>query len=255
MKNKKRLLFSLAIAGLSLWQMPVRAAFHFYADTTPSQTVNKEAKAIIKDYITAIGGADAIKKLNSIASTGNLSVQGATLDVTQKEMAPNRTAQIITMGGNTVGKTVFNGTKGYTEQMGNRADMGEEDITDMKQQTSLIEQTDYLTNPAYKLAVQGIDTVNGSAAYKVAVTKPSGKTDVEYYDVASTLLVQKDVSRTVSGQTISSVYQFSNYKKTGDVQLPYAIGLTVSSGAMSQTLNITLTDMKVNEGVTAADFE
>lgn len=245
----------LLLICLVLYNTPAKAAGIFFTDTTPVQIVKKDAKAIITDYISAIGGAAAIKKINSIASSGNLTVQGATLDVSQKEMSPNKTAQVLTMGGNTVGKTVFNGSKGYTEQMGNRADMGEDDMADLKQQTSLIEQTAYLTNDAYKLSVQGTDTVSGAVAYKVSVIKPSGKEDMEYYDVASKLLVRKDVTRTANGQTISMQYQFSDYKKTGDVQLPYSQLLTISAGAINQSLSIKMTDMKMNEGVTDADFE
>lgn len=255
MNSNRFSFFILLVIVSGIYQTPVKAADFFYNDTIPAQVADKDAKTIISDYINAVGGTAAIKKLNSIASTGNLSVQGATLDILQKEMAPNKTAQVLTMGGNTVGKTVFNGSKGYTEQMGNRADMGEEDMADLKQKTSLIEQADYLTNNAYKLSLQGIDTVNGAKAYKVSVIKPSGKEDIEYYDAASKLLVRKDVTRMVNGQTISTQYMFGDYKKTGDVLLPYSLSLTVAAGAMNQTLSIKLTDMKVNEGVTDADFE
>ncbi len=226
-----------------------------HSDSTPTKVMaNKDAKAIVTDYINTIGGADAIKKINSTSATGTLSVQGMSLDVKQARLAPNKTLQTIIMNGNTVGKTVFNGEKGYQEQMGNRVDMTDEDIADMKMQTSVIPQTDYLSNPNYKLSTQDIEKVNDADAYKVLVVMPSGKTDTEYYDVASKLLVKQIVTRSVNGQSVLATYGFSDYRKTGDVLLPYKLDISIASGAMTQSIDISLNEVKINEGVTDADF-
>lgn len=40
------------------------------------------ADEIVSKYVTAIGGADNWKKVNSITSTGKMSVQGADVDST-----------------------------------------------------------------------------------------------------------------------------------------------------------------------------
>ena len=37
--------------------------------------------------------------------------------------------------------------------------------------------------------------------------------------------------------------------------LPYKLSLTLAAGAMNQSVDIILTDIKVNEGVTDADFQ
>ena len=176
----------------------------FNNDKPTANTPNPDGKTVVSDYINAIGGADAIKKLNSTNATGTLSVQGMSLDVSQKRMAPNKTAQTVVMNGQTVGKTIFNGTKGYQEQMGNRMDMTDEDIADMKQQTAIIPQVDYISNSAYKLNVLGTEKINNADAYKVVVTMPSGKVDTEYYDVASKLLLRQIISRTMNGQLMIS---------------------------------------------------
>ena len=259
MKNLSNfLLLSLLVTGFSaMLTNRATAAILSHSDSTPARATDKDAKAIITDYVNAIGGAAAIKKVNSTSATGTLSVQGMSLDVKQERLAPNKTLQTIVMNGNTVGKTVFNGNKGYQEQMGNHIDMTDEDITDMKMQTSIIPQTDYLTNSNYKLATQDIEKINNSDAYKVLVTMPSGKTDTEFYDVASKLLVKQIVTRTTSGQTVLATYGFSDYRKAGDadVLMPYNLNVTIASGAMNQSIDILLKEVKVNEGVTDADFE
>ncbi len=231
------------------------AAGNPHFDSTPAKAINADAKAIVSGYINAIGGIDAIKKVNSTNATGTLSVQGMSLDVTQKRMTPNKTAQTVIMNGQTVGKTVFNGTKGYQEQMGNHTDMTDDQVADMKLQTGIIPQADYLTNSAYKLSVLGTEKVNNADAYKLLITTPSGKADTEFYDVATKLLVKQIVSRTINGQNAMATYEFSDYKKAGDVMLPSKLSLMLASGGMNQSIDIMLTDIKVNEGVTDADFQ
>ncbi len=247
-------LFVLAVCLNTMLVTNVQAA-GFTPEKAHSKMPNPDGKTVVSDYIKAIGGIDAVKKLNSTNATGTLSVQGMSLDVTQKQMAPNKTAQIVVMNGQTVGKTIFDGTKGYQEQMGNRMDMTDDQTADMKLQTTIVKQVDYLSNPNYKLSVLGTEKVNNADAYKLLVTMPSGKADTEFYDVASKLLVKQIISRNMNGQDAVVTYDFGDYKKAGDVMLPYKLSLSIASGAMSQSIDITLTDIKVNEGVTDADFQ
>ncbi len=244
--------FAMCLNGLLVTNLQ---AAGLKTDRTHKETPNPDGKTVVSDYIKAIGGVDAIKKLNSTNATGTLSVQGMSMDVTQKRMAPNKTAQTIVMNGQTAAKTVFNGTKGYQEQMGNHMDMTDDQMADMKTQTAIVPQVDYLTNPSYQLSVLGTEKINNADAYKLLVTMPSGKSDTEFYDVASKLLVKQIISRTMNGQDAMATYEFSDYKKVADVMLPYKLSLSIASGTMSQSIDINLTDIKVNEGVTDADFE
>ncbi len=256
MKNRLKavLFFVTALCFVFAFTSPVKALPH-HLHLLLSDTTDADAKTVVADYINAIGGMDAVKKLNSTSATGSLSVQGMSLDVTQKRMSPNKTVQTVTMSGNTVGKTVFNGSKGYQEQMGNRTDMSDEDMADMKTQTSIVPQVDYLTGDNYKMTVAGTEKINDADAYKVVVTMPSGKTDTEYYDVATKLLVKQVMNRNSNGQDVTATYDYGDYKKAGDVMLPYKLSLGIAAGTINQSIDIVLTDIKVNEGVTDADFE
>ena len=244
----------IAALCVSVTSVQAGAAVVTMQDSTPVATVTKDAKTIIGDYIDAIGGLEAIKNVKSISDTGTLSVQGTSLDVMQEKLAPNKMRQIVMMNGTVVGKTVFNGTSGYGEQMGNRTDMADSDVVDMKSQTTLIEQVDYLTNPAYKLSVAGVEPVNGSDAYKVVISTPAGKTITEYYDKTSKLLVKKVMEGTVNGQDFVTTNGYSNYKKAGDIMLPHNLTVSISAGSMAQSFDIVLNKINVNEGVADADF-
>ena len=119
-----------------------------------------------------------------------MAVQGMKLNIVEKKMAPNKELTTVSMGANTMMKETFDGTTGYQQQGPNKKDMAADEIAQKKAFTQLTEQLDYLTNPAFKLVVKGIQKVNGADAYQLSVTDPTGKTSTEYYDVKSKLLVK-----------------------------------------------------------------
>ena len=247
--------------GLEQLGLPLKEYDAFAKSVTVSAAnnnaaaVNVDAKTVIKDYINTIGGEDALSQIKSINGTGSMSIQGMQLVYNQKQMAPNKQLITIAMNGNVVSKNVFNGTTGYQQQMGNKTDMSAEDIAESKLQTSIFEQEDYLNNPDIKLQVAGTEKVNGSDAYKVQVTLPTGKNITEYYDVASKLLVKREAARTAGEQTVNTTTEFSDYKKAGDIMLPYKVSISVAAGEMNQAFDVTFSDYKINEGVSESDFE
>lgn len=214
-----------------------------------------DAKAVITNYINAIGGMDAIKALSSLKDTGTFSVQGNELPMVQKAKAPNKMLQVVAMNGTTVSKVIFNGTKGYTEQMGTHTEMPEADLADQKSHTSLIPQVDYLAGSTFKIALQGTEKVGETEAYKVQVTTPSGAVSTEYYDKTTNLLLKQVLTKEISGQSVTITYSFSDYRKAGNLLMPYKESLSIASGAINQSFDINISDIKVNEGVTGADFE
>ena len=224
------------------------------ANAATSPVATADAKVIITDYLKAIGGVEELKKVNSISISLGMSMQGMTLDVEQKKMLPNMELTTVKMQGNVVNKSLFDGSTGYQEQMGQKKPMTDDEIKDKKNQTTLFDQIDYLL-PSYKLLVQGTEKVDGKDAYKVLVTTPSGKTQTEYYDAQSKLLVKLEKEEMANNMTINNTVEFQDYKKNGNILLPYKQKVTVSAGGQEQTFEMTVNDVKLNEGVTAADFK
>jgi hypothetical protein len=96
--------------------------------------------------------------------------------------------------------------------------------------------------------------IDDKDANQLTVTGPSGKSTVEYYDVASGLLVRSEASSEMQGQSIQVRTDFSDYKKIGDVMFNQRQTMTITAPQGSQQMEIKFTDYKVNEGVTEADF-
>lgn len=245
--------------GLKKTGYPVKL-FDAYATPVSAEANNKEIanvqpREIIKNYIDAIGGAAELKKINSYSITMSLVTQGMTLNASEKKMAPNKEVMTISMGTNVMMKSTFDGTGGYQQQGANKKDMTAGEIAQKKVFTSLTEQLDYLSNPNFKLAVKGIQKVNDADAYQVAVTDPTGKTSMEYYDVKSKLLVKNENTTVTNNTPVTQTVELSDYRKVGNTLFPYKQALTISAGGREQNIVMNVTDVKLNSGVTADDFK
>jgi hypothetical protein len=222
--------------------------------TKPAAAVNMSAHEIIAKYIAAVGGEEEIKKINSILMTGEMSMRGNTLNVTQKIMNPNLQLMDISMGGQSVMHQVFNGTTGYQTQMGTKQDLSEDELAESRETKGFVQQLFYKTG-GYKLEVAGVEKVGDNDAYKIKVTSPSGRTTTEYYDAASGYLVKEDKIMKINGQEIQQSVEHSNFKKAGNIMIPFTNEFSVQSPMGSQDFTIEIKDVKLNEGVTAEDFK
>ncbi|MGV3540396.1 MAG: insulinase family protein, partial [Rufibacter sp.] len=224
------------------------------AGASSAAAANVKATDVFNNYLNAIGGAAELQKVKSILTNMTMSMQGATLDVQTKHMAPNYEAMTMSMGGNPVMKTRFNGKTGYQERGGQRQPMSAEEIQEKNAVSGLFEQLDYLKNPAFKAEVKGVEKINGSDAYKVVVNYPGGKTKTEYYDVASKLLVRVEETANNNGMVMTTTSDYGDYKKAGNILYPHSFSVTVSAGGQQQVMEMKAQSVKINEGVTAADF-
>lgn len=216
-------------------------------DVTPVQVVDA--------YLKAIGGKEALAKVTTTIATGKMEIVGQPippLPVTVKQMAPNKELMEITMGGNVVMKNVFDGEKGYMMQMGQKKDLDEKEATGKKSIKGIFEQLFY-TGSDYKLQVKGIEKINNNDVYVLVVTPASaaGEVSTEYYDVKTGFLVKTSkISKTEQGD-VTQVTEFSDYRKTGDIYLPFKIVHFEGE----QEISMTLETIKVNESVLAEDFK
>lgn len=223
------------------------------ASIQPEQTLVTPATIIAK-YIAAIGGADELRKINSISMTGSMNLQGMSLDVTDKRMAPNMTMMEMNMNGQALMRQAFNGTSGYQSQMGNKKNMEGEELAESKNAKGLFEQLFY-GDAGYKLQMAGTEKVSGKDAYKIIVTTPSGANTTQYYDINNAYLLKTEKSMKLQGQELVQTIEFGNYKKTGNVMFPYTRTISVQSDKGSQDFVMEINTIKINEGVKAEDFK
>lgn len=212
------------------------------------------ADEVIAKYLQAIGGADNLKKINTMHSTGSMTIQGTKLQVDEKLMAPNLNKLSISMNGTEVIKNVYNGEKGIMSQMGRQIDYSEDQLKEKSDTKGLFNQL-YYKDAGFKVEAEGVETVDDKKAYKLKITTPSNRTTTEWYDVNTGYLLKSVTSSDANGQAVEQTFEFSNYKKTGDIYLPYTIDLTVGSAAGSQQMEMQLDTITLNEGMKKEDFQ
>lgn len=246
------------LPGLKNLGYPVKLYDKYAAPVT--ETVNAVSQTsitpaqVIDNYIRALGGREALAKINSVSSAGKMEIMGQSLDATIRQMAPNKEAMQITMGGQTVMKMVYDGVTGYQMQMGQKQDMDEADLKRKKDVKGIFEQLYYQDN-GYTLEVRGMEKADGADVYVLAVTLPSGDTRTEYYDVTTGLLVKTLETKKEGDTEMSQTVEFSDYKKVGDVAFPHKLTTIIGTPMGAQEFVIVLNAIKVNEGVTADDFK
>ncbi|MBT2562919.1 insulinase family protein [Pedobacter sp. ISL-68] len=208
---------------------------------------------IIKNYIKAIGGEEAIKKITSLQQNGEMEMQGQKLMVTIKNMAPNLSSMEISMGGQTAMKQVYNGKTGYAMQMGQKAELTGDDLAEKKDDKGYGGQLYYATDGT-KIEAAGTAKVGTADAFKLNITSPSGKKKTEYYDTKSGLLLKDESTTTKGGAEISQSTEYSNYKKVGDVLFPFTLTQSVATPQGSQEFSVVIKDIKINPPLKTEDF-
>lgn len=218
---------------------------------SPKTTEAISAYKLVEDYLKAIGGKDEIKKINSIKTNLSMEMMGQQITGLDIKMAPNKHYTEMKMGAMTVYQSLFDGTKGYQGQMGQKKDLEEKDIKEALDERGIIPQLYYIGSD-FKTSYLGTGKVGNDDAYKLKVTKPSGKVSIEYYSMKTSLLLREESTNTSpKGDEMSVTTDYSNYKKVGNVLFPF----TITQIAGEQEIVMNATDIKINEGVTEADFK
>lgn len=205
------------------------------------------AEEVINNYVTAIGGKDAISKIKDLTMTFTGEVQGANLEVVIQKKTPNKFSQAVNVTGmGEVQKQVCDGTKVRASGM-----QGSEDITDPEKvkavamQAVIVPEAEYAAMGA-KLTYAGKEKVNNADAHKLEVTIGSVKM-TEFYDAATGLKVRQMITAEtpMGSQTIISDY--SDYKDINGVK--FAHKLSQDLGMMQ----LALTASKIEANTNLAD--
>lgn len=212
----------------------------------------KTPAEVISSYINAIGGEAELKKVKTIVSTGDFEVQGQRLNASAKLMAPNLESTVISMGGTTVMKDAFDGTNGIKVQGPSTISYTPEELKEKKTRKGMFEQLYYT---AAELEDGGISKVGDVPAYKINVTPAAGSKKTEYYDAKTGLLIKEERTVKSAGKDQAVTVIYSEYKKTGNVLMPYRVVQIVPVGDATMEMTVVLKDVKINTPLTAADFK
>ena len=223
--------------------MPIEVAA---VQAAPAGTTVEDIR---KRYVDAIGGKKAIEGLKTMKVVYTAEVMGQKLVRTETKKKGKIRSE-MSMGGQAMQTMVFNGTKGYQTQMGQKADLEGDDLRDAKMQADLqaeLHDADYKT----------VRTLTGKEGdmYVVEAAEPDGKKSTEYYDATTGLLMKSVTTQEGPQGPMSMTMSFSNYKEvpgSNGYKTPYTVSI---DGMAPVPLNMEVTEVMVNKDIADSEFE
>ena len=222
--------------------------FDKFGNKTEKPVVKKDipagvtAQTVLQKYIDAIGGEKALKNVKTIYSIASGTVQGTPLELHQK-YADNKMAIEMKAMGMTAMKQVVNDKGGYVEAQGQKTELSGDDLKKIQALTGTFKELKLLGNK--DVTLKGIETIKDADTYALVF----GDTTL-YYDVKSGYKVAESVEVDQMGQKITQTRYFEDYKDVKGLKFPYKTIIN-----MGMELEFTTSEVKINEGVTDADFK
>lgn len=236
--------------GLEKLKLPL-FFFDKYGNPVEKPVTKKEipagvtAKSVLENYIKAIGGDKAVATVKTIAMTGSTTIPQAPspLSFTSKIDSKGKMMVELAMGAMSLMKQVVNEKGAYAIQQGQRRDFTGKDLDAMKASATTFVETTLLKKA--DITLSGIETINGKDAYGIK----DGKTTY-FYDTTTGLKVAESKVLEQGGQSMTQTTNYGDYRDVKGVKVPFNIIQNVGF-----ELDIKMSDIKINEGVTDADFQ
>ncbi|MFZ4107040.1 M16 family metallopeptidase [Flavobacterium sp.] len=239
------------IPGLEKLKIPI---FYFdkYGNPTEKPKMKKSApagvtvKTVLDGYIASIGGEKAVAGVKTIVFVGSGSIPQAPapLKYTSKKDTKGQSLFKIEMEGmGELSKQVVNNKTGYSVNQGQRKELTPEEFADKKATTSTFDELLLLKKT--DLILDGIEPINGADAYAIK----NGKSTL-YFDVKTGLKLAeiKLIEKGDKKMTVSTNY--SDYREVNGVKVPFDIMIN-----QGMELDFKMSEVKINEGVSDADFQ
>ena len=222
--------------------------FDKYGNPTAKPEVKKPvpagvtAQSVLNNYINAIGGEKAVKNVKTLAILSSGTVQGTPLELVVKT-APKKLGVEMKAMGMVMKKQVVNEKEAYMVQQGKRKDFTGDDLKDMQADAATFKELALLTDK--EVTLTGIENINGADAYAIK----NGKSTL-YYDVKTGFKVAEAKEMEQAGQKMTQTTYYQDYKDVKGLKFPYKTIMNVGI-----EIELTTSEVKINEGVTDADFK
>ncbi|MCU0343816.1 MAG: hypothetical protein MUF28_08345 [Ignavibacterium sp.] len=235
MKNLK--LFLLFIFNFAI--LPQIALF-------AQESENKETidpKIVLEKYLDAIGGREALSKVEDRTTIMRGTAMGQSLTIIVKQKAPNKMRQEVKAGG--MDQTIiFDGEKGVMKAATQSVDVTGKELEQLKTEASM----ELMLDPesyGIKLSYEGSEKIDNKNVHKIKMTLPSGIRWFTYFDAESGLKIKEQKEMQTQMGLIEQVVVYDNYTEVDGIKYPFK--LTQSFGP--QSVEMTISSVKVNKGL------
>lgn len=205
---------------------------------------------VVEDYLTAIGGMDKVKSMETVHQVMTTEVMGQTMKI-ESYYAPKKFAMTMGNGQMTFQEQKYDGQKAMVSAMGQKQVMTEgEQYESLKEQSAFIGQLMYFTD-GYSLDLKGIEEIEGIKSYKVIITKPNGSTMTEYYSMDSGLLLRNVSSQNGPQGSVTITSDFLDYSDFNGLNYPAKVKI---SGMMPIPIEMKVESLEINKAIDPSIF-
>ena len=201
------------------------------------------AKSVLENYLAAVGIKDKMESIESVMTQYEATTPMGAV-VQEEKRVDGKTNQSIYMGGN----KMMSMTMTQESAKANNRPLPENMTNDVKVNAGLFMEINLVDSDAVKLT--GIEKVGDKDAYVVQVPGEVVSYTL-YYDVESGLKVKEVQTTSMGGQTQSQDAVLKDYKEYSGLKFPETRAATM----MGQSVEFKLKEVKINEGVSEADFD
>jgi len=178
-----------------------------------------------------------------------MEVQGMSLESQLLRKAPDKFLMNMSMGGNIIQSTSFDGSAGKSSGMQGEKVLEGEELENLKIQSRFLPELDY-GGEGYTLSLLTIEKINGADAYKLELEDPSGATSLVYYDVESSFRIREEKTEVSPGGPVLQSTTYGDYKEVDGIMYPHKIEMSFGP----QTISGTAVSVKFNSGIEDSVF-
>ena len=216
--------------------MPATVALLIVVIPVSAQTADE----IIAKYVKTIGGAERIQAIKTLRRAGKIIVgPGFEMTVLEENKRPNLVRRNMSMQGMTA-VNAYDGQTGWKiEPWTGKKDpelLGEEELK------AIVADADFdgplvdYQRKGNQVEFIGSEPVEGTDAYKIKVTLPSGEVRYFFMDTDYFVPIKIETKRMVRGAELEMETTLGDYKEVAGVYLPYSAEITVKGMSEKQKL-------------------
>lgn len=216
----------------------------------------QSADDIISKHVTAIGGRDKIKAINTMKMTGIFDVGGGVqIPFVNYFARPGKMKIEATFQGMTQ-QIAVDGNSGWQINpfMGSKdpEPMNGDELKMMKQQADFEGHLVDYKDKGYTAEFLGQEDFEGTQVNKVSLSNKDGEQTTYYLDAESNLLLKESQKIKMADNEIQTETVYGDYKTDGGMMLPHSIESKTPGQEGSQ--KITISTVEVNVPVDNAMF-
>lgn len=200
---------------------------------------------VVAQYIEAVGGAEKIKSMRSLKTTGTTILQGQNIPTTTWSLQNEgmRMEMIIQGKINTTVVTVHGGWTLFPAQRQKKpVDADQQTAKEGAEELDLTGDLFEYRQKGNKATLLGKETRNGKENYKVRITRKSGTIVTFLIDANTFLPSQRIINKNFAGKTVEVVETLGNYKKNPE---GYIYASTSHYSPMDLNLNYSAYEVNV----------